>query len=185
MRRLSFPLTALAMALLFGFCVPLSQLDEVTPTLLVMMAIVVAALLLRSETSIAQDLRSLDPVQRCVMTRRIVERTQAYGRLIGVFSFTMAVLLVLTAVGAEEVAHILSPGHERITVGLIGAALGICLAAVPEIARRDLDILRMQKRLIDAPRKKKKPVVAAPLGDNVVRLATGLNRSRPSDRAPF
>lgn len=182
MGRLSFPLTALGMAFLFGRFVPLSELDRLTPTLLITMAIVVAGLLLRSEKTIAHDLRSLDPVQRCRLTRHMVERTQAYGRLIGAFSITMAGLLVLTAVGTETVADALSPGHNQLAAGVIGAALGICLAAVPEIARRDLEIQRMEKRLIDAPRKK--VPAPLPLGGNVVRLATRLNRGPRGDRAP-
>ena len=171
MSRLNFSLAALGMALLFGFHVPLADLDNVAPSLLITMAIVVGALLMRSEKPIGPGLRGLDPVKRCRLTRRMVERSQDYGRLIALFSVTMAGMLALTAVGAQDIANALSQEHQRLMAGVIGAALGICLVAVPEIARRDLEILRMEKRLVDAPRGS----TAASFGsrsDNVIRFST-------------
>ena len=168
MTRFRLFLTALAIGLLFALAVPLSALDRMLPSLLIALAIVVAALLLRAGPTLDADLRGLDPVRRCRLTRRLVERSQSCVRLIALFCITMAGLLVLTAAGAERVALLLSPGHEKMMAGLIGSALGLCLAAVPEIARRDLDLLRLQKRLIDPPGQP-----AAIRRDNVVLLRRG------------
>ena len=92
--------------------------------------------------------KSLDPDKRKDLTESIVKVTTEYGWIIGINAAALIGLVTLSVIGATDAAA--WPDAVRRTIsGAIGGLVALCAARMAYVVWRDIDIVRLQKRLID------------------------------------
>jgi hypothetical protein len=148
-QRLTIYSVGLAAAL-FSLVVPLGRLFDAFQPMIVAGSIVVAAILVRLNRGMPTlDWKSLEANERSKLTQGIVDLTVEYLVILGANATLLITLVSLTVVGKVTVA-----GWPQIfqTIGsaVIGALAVLCVARMTYVVWRDLDIVRLQKRLIDA-----------------------------------
>jgi hypothetical protein len=149
MARVTTIVAVLLAAGLFGWAVPLTRLFDAFQPMIVALSIMVAAVFVRLNRGMPTlEWKSLDPDERKNLTSRIVEVTAEYGWIIGINAFVLAGLVTLTVVGKADAG--LWPGWaRRIGAGGVGGLVTLCVARMAYVVWRDIDIVRLQKRLID------------------------------------
>lgn len=147
-RRITI-LAVLLAASLFGWAVPLQRLFGAFQPLIVALSIMVAAVFVRLNRGMPSlEWKSVDPDERKTLTKRIVDLTIEYGWIIGINSFVLLGLVSLSVVGKEDAA--LWPlWAQHFAAGAVGGLGTLCLARMAYVVWRDIDIVRLQKRLID------------------------------------
>nr|WMC97923.1 hypothetical protein RAR13_04200 [Aminobacter aminovorans] len=140
----------LLLAGLFGWQVPLDRLSGAFQPLLVALSIMVAAVFVRLNRGMPTlEWKSLEESERTRLTQAIVSLAGEYSFIVAVFAATLVLLLALIVIGPTEVA--LWPGRIQQGVsGVIGGLLSLCVARMAYVVWRDFDIVRLQKKLIDA-----------------------------------
>lgn len=145
-------ITIVAMLLaagLFGWQVPLTRLFDAFQPMIVALSIMVAAVFVRLNRGMPTlEWKSADPDERKNLTSRIVELTAEYGWIIGINAAVLIGLVGLSVVGKADAA--LWPAWaQRGAAGAVGGLVMLCLARMAYVVWRDIDIVRLQKRLID------------------------------------
>jgi len=147
-RALTIIVTLLA-AGLFAWAVPLVRLFGAFQPLIVALSIMVAAVFVRLNRGMPTlEWKSLDPEKRRDLTASIVSVTTEYGWIIGINAVTLAGLVTLSVIGATDVSS-WPDGVRRTVAGIVGSLVTLCAARMTYVVWRDIDIVRLQKRLID------------------------------------
>ena len=135
--------------ILFGFEVPLPRLFNAVQPMTVALSIMIAAVFVRLNRGMPTlEWKSIDPADRKGLTSRIVELTTEYGWIIGANALTLALLVSLAAIGKDDAAK-WTPWVQQIAAAGVGALGSLCVARMAYVVWRDIDVVRLQKRLID------------------------------------
>jgi len=134
---------------LFAWAIPLDCLFRALQPLTVALSIMIAAVFVRLNRGMpALEWKSLDPKKRKDLTASIVNVTLEYGWIIGMNTFALVGLVALSVIGATET--ILWPkGVSQAVSGMVGFLITLCIARMAYVVWRDIDIVRLQKHLID------------------------------------
>lgn len=117
--------------------------------LIVALSIMVAAVFVRLNRGMPTlEWKSLDPEKRKDLTAAIVRITTEYGWIIGINAVALAGLVTLSVIGVAE-ATVWPEWVRRATSGVVGGLVSLCAARMAYVVWRDIDIVRLQKRLID------------------------------------
>jgi hypothetical protein len=147
-RALTIVIT-LAATGLFAWAVPLARLFSAFQPLVVALSIMVAAVFVRLNRGMPTlEWKSLDPDKRKNLTASVVRVTGEYGWIIGINSVVLVGLVTLSAIGQADVA-LWSERVQRAVSGAVGGLASLCVARMAYVVWRDVDIVRLQKRLID------------------------------------
>jgi len=149
MARATTIVVTLLVAGLFAWIIPLVRLFEAFQPLIVALSIMVAAVFVRLNRGMPTlEWKSLDPDKRTDLTAAIVTVTTEYGWIIGINAIALFGLITLSAIGAKDAA--LWPEETRRAIaGTVGGLVSLCAARMAYVVWRDIDIVRLQKRLID------------------------------------
>lgn len=149
MARTNTIVVTLVAAGLFAWAVPLVRLFGAFQPLIVALSIMVAAVFVRLNRGMPTlEWKSLDPEKRKDLTSSIVRVTTEYAWIIGINAGALAGLVTLSVVGATEAAA-WPEWLRRVTSGAVGGLVSLCAARMAYVVWRDIDIVRLQKRLID------------------------------------
>lgn len=149
MARLLTTVVTILFAGVFAWAVPLARLFGAVQPLIVALSIMVAAVFVRLNRGMPTlEWKSLEPQKRSELTTAIVAVTAEYAWIIGINASALAGLVTLSVLGAGEAA-LWSDGWRRLASGLIGGLVALCSARMAYVVWRDIDIVRLQKRLID------------------------------------
>lgn len=150
----------LVIGTLFAWLVPLDRLFDAFQSVLTSLSIIAAALMVRlNRTMPTIDWKVLPQESRKQLTKKVVELTEEYlGTLASVVALT-AFVLFLIVVGREHIFGSATgkPNPEiawysvwrRLDSGIFGAAVAFVCARMGYVVWRDLDIVRLQKEVID------------------------------------
>ncbi len=165
----------LIVAGLFAWAVPLMRLFVAFQPLVVALSIMVAAVFVRLNRGMPTlEWKSLDPDKRKDLTASIVSVTTEYGWIIGINAVALIGLVALSVIGAEDVA--LWPEEARRTVAsVVGGLVTLCASRMAYVVWRDIDIVRLQKRLIDGAASKESEEREFALADEKVARIRGAN----------
>ncbi|MEI6558129.1 MAG: hypothetical protein WCO00_06950 [Rhodospirillaceae bacterium] len=138
-----------ATAGLFAWTVPLVRLFDAFAPMITGLSIMVAAVFVRLNRGMPTlEWKSLDPEKRKDLTAAIVRVTTEYGWIIGIIAFVLAGLVTFSVIGKADAA--LWPDWiRRVASSAIGGLVSLCAARMAYVVWRDIDIVRLQKRLID------------------------------------
>lgn len=183
MARAPTIVVTLIVAGLFAWAVPLVRLFGAFQPLIVALSIMVAAVFVRLNRGMPTlEWKSLDPDKRKDLTASIVSVTTEYGWIIGINAAALVGLVTLSVIGAEEAA--LWPEEASRTVaGVVGGLVTLCAARMAYVVWRDIDIVRLQKRLIDGAASKESAELELALADEKVARIRGAN-VRPVEVKP-
>lgn len=135
--------------LLFGWAVPLARLYDAFQPMIVALSIMVAAVFVRLNRGMPSlEWKSTDPERRANLTQKLYELSIEYGLIIAVNFVTLAGLVVLSVIG-KDVAGTWAPWVQRIAAGGVGFMFALSAARLAYVVWRDIDIVRLQKELID------------------------------------
>lgn len=135
----------LAGAAVFWLWLPLDQFLKVVQPMIVALSIMAAGLLVRLNRGMpALDWKSLNVVDRKVLTQKIVELTREYMVVLLVQATTLTALLVLAVKNSQ-----LPTAWQQPMLAIAGGLLALSVARMAYIVWRDHDIVRLQKKLID------------------------------------
>jgi hypothetical protein len=155
----------LACAVVFGQWVPLVRLYGAFQPLTVALSIVVAAIFVRLGRGMPTlDWKSMDLGSRTRLTSAIVALTREYAIITAINVALLAIIVVLTVLGKDEVQATWPPTIQREVSFLVGGSICLCVCRMAYVVWRDLDIVRLQKHLIDASASRE-------AADNEVRTA--------------
>lgn len=150
MARLLTTVTTLFAVGLFAWAVPLTRFFSAIQPLIVALSIMVAAVFVRLNRGMPTlEWKSLDPKRRKELTSSIVTVTEEYAWIIGINAIALIGLVSLTAIGAKEVG-LWPDALRRVGAGIVGGLVSLCAARMAYVVWRDIDVVRLQKRLIDA-----------------------------------
>jgi hypothetical protein len=149
MARATNIVVTLLAAGLFAWAVPLGRLFGAFQPLIVALSIMVAAVFVRLNRGMPSlEWKSLDPDKRKDLTASIVNLTTEYGWIIGTNAVALAGLVTLSVIGTTDAAS-WPDGVRRAVAGTVGGLVALCAARMAYVVWRDIDIVRLQKRLID------------------------------------
>ncbi|MBB5708329.1 hypothetical protein [Sphingopyxis panaciterrulae] len=147
-RKLTILVTCVA-AGLFAWAIALVRLFDAFQPLIVALSIMVAAIFVRLNRGMPTlEWKSADPEERKKLTSAIVGVTTEYGWILGLNATVLAGLVSLSVVGEIDAA-LWPEWVRRVTSGAVGALIALCTARMAYVVWRDIDIVRLQKRLID------------------------------------
>ncbi|HWJ74671.1 MAG TPA: hypothetical protein VNX29_16030 [Kaistia sp.] len=113
------------------------------------LSIMIAAVFVRLNRGMpALEWKSVDPAERRNLTAAVVQVAVEYAWIVAVSGTAVAALLTLSIVGKADAAH-WPEVYQTMTSGLIGAVVGLTCSRMAYVVWRDIDIVRLQKRLID------------------------------------
>lgn len=139
----------LVVAGLFVWAVPLVRLFDAFQPLIVALSIMVAAVFVRLNRGMPTlEWKSLDPEDRKGLTAAIVRVATEYGWIIGINAALLAGLVSLSVIGKADAA-LWPEWVRRLTSGAVGGFASLCAARMAYVVWRDIDIVYLQKRLID------------------------------------
>lgn len=173
----------LAAAGLFAWAVPLVRLFGAFQPLIVALSIMVAAVFVRLNRGMPTlEWKSLDPDKRKDLTASIVSVTTEYGWIIGINATALIGLVTLSVIGAADAA-MWPASASRTAAGAIGGLVALCASRMAYVVWRDIDIVRLQKRLIDGAASKESEAKEIALADDKVARIRGAN-VRPVEVQP-
>lgn len=147
-RNFTIVLTLIA-AGIFAWVVPLVRLFGAVQPLIVALSIMVAAVFVRLNRGMPTlEWKTLDPEKRKDLTASILKVTVEYGWIMAINAFALLALVTLSVVGATEASH-WPIALRKAASGAIGGSIALCIARMAYVVWRDIDIVRLQKRLID------------------------------------
>jgi hypothetical protein len=148
-RILTIGLTA-AMAGVFGWGVPLARLCDAFQPMTVALSIMIAAVLVRLNRGMPTlDWKTLDIDVRKRLTSRIVELTGEYGWIIALNFGLLVVIMTLTIVGASDIKTTWPPWLQRVAAAVVGGGATLCVVRMAYVVWRDIDIVKLQRQIID------------------------------------
>lgn len=182
-RALTIVVTLVA-AGLFAWAVPLVRLFGAFQPLIVALSIMVAAVFVRLNRGMPTlEWKSLDPDKRKDLTASIVSVTTEYGWIIGINAVALAGLVTLSVIDAAEAAA-WPQWLRRVASGAVGGMVALCAARMAYVVWRDIDIVRLQKRLIDGAAARESDERERALADEKVARIRGTNVRPVEVKAP-
>ena len=146
MARLLTIATVVVGAFVFGRWLTSDLFSKILQPLIVALSIMAAALLVRLNRGMPTlDWKSLDSIERKILTGKIVELTKEY---IFVLSIQAVTLIALLVIAVQDAAH-LSTTTQTVILAFEGALVALSVSRMAYIVWRDYDIVRLQKKLID------------------------------------
>lgn len=183
MARVRTIAATLLVAGLFAWAVPLVRLFGAFQPLIVALSIMVAAVFVRLNRGMpALEWKSLDPDKRKDLTASIVGVTTEYGWIIGINAVALAGLVTLSVIGATDAAA-WPDAVRRAGSGAVGGLVTLCAARMAYVVWRDIDIVRLQKRLIDGAASRETDDRERTVADGKVASIRGAN-VRPVEVKP-
>lgn len=183
MARAPTIVVTLIVAGLFAWAVPLVRLFGAFQPLIVALSIMVAAVFVRLNRGMPTlEWKSLDPDKRRDLTASIVSVTTEYGWIIGINAAALIGLVTLSVIGADEAAS-WPEEVRRAVASAVGGLVTLCAARMAYVVWRDIDIVRLQKRLIDGAASKESDERERALADEKVANIRSAN-VRPVDVKP-
>jgi hypothetical protein len=183
MARVLTAVVTLLAAGLFAWAVPLVRLFGAVQPLIVALSIMVAAVFVRLNRGMPTlEWKSLDPEKRKELTTSIVGLTTEYGWIIGINASVLLGLVALSVIGADEAALWPEAGR-RAAAGALGGVVALCAARMAYVVWRDIDIVRLQKHLIDGAAQKEADEKELALADEKVARIRAAN-VRPVEVKP-
>ena len=150
MARLLTVIAVAAAAGLFSWGIPLARLYDAIQPLIVASSIMAAAVLVRLNRGMPTlDWKGSKPEDRNKLTTEIVALSIEYGRIIGVTGMVLIGLVSLTVVGKSDVQTFWPEWTRRLASGAIGGLTMLSVARMAYVIWRDIDVVRLQKTLID------------------------------------
>lgn len=134
---------------LFAWAVPLVRLFDAFTPMITSLSIMVAAVFVRLNRGMPTlEWKSLDPEKRKDLTASIVAVTTEYGWIIGIIAAVLVGLVTLSVIGKVDAA-LWPKWAQRVASGAVGGLASLSAARMGYVVWRDIDIVRLQKRLID------------------------------------
>ena len=134
---------------LFAWLVPASALVSATTTSIPALAIIGAAVFVRLNRGMpALDWKSIDPKRRKDVTNSIYRVSREYAGLLVVIGFLLLLFILLSALGPQGVCELAGP-FKRALAGLAGFLACFVVLRTGYVIWRDLDIVKLQKHVID------------------------------------
>jgi hypothetical protein len=150
MKRIFGALCIIAMATVFGRCVALTSLLDGMPTMITALSIMTAAVFVRLNRGMPSlDWKSIEPQKRGGLTTAIFEVTKEYAQIAALNATLLVILVSLVMFGKEYVSSAWSILTQSVVSSLIGAGLTASIGRMCYVVWRDVDIVRLQKNLID------------------------------------
>jgi hypothetical protein len=164
--------------------VPLVRLFGAFQPVIVALSIMVAAVFVRLNRGMPTlEWKSTDLDQRKNLTASIVSVTTEYGWIIAINAAALLGLVALTVIGPTDAA--LWPAWLQRTVsGAVGGLVTLCAARMAYVVWRDIDIVRLQKRLIDGAVSKESDERERALADEKVANIRSANIRPVEVKAP-
>jgi hypothetical protein len=183
-------LTIFAVAIgagLFGWAVPILRLFDAFQPMITALSIMVAAVFVRLNRGMPTlEWKSVDPEERKQLTSRIVALSKEYGSIIAINAAVLIGLVTLLVVGKTEVAAHWPLWVQRLAAGAIGGTGALCIARMAYVIWRDIDVVTLQKRLIDGTATRESTEIETKSADDKVAMirAAGLRKVEvPSPKA--
>jgi hypothetical protein len=176
-RILTFVVTIVAGGL-FAYAVPLLRLFDAFQPLTVALSIMVAAVFVRLNRGMPTlEWKSLDPKRRANLTSSIVSVNGEYGWIIGINATVLIGLVTLSVIGKVDAAQ-WPEWARRVGSGAVGGLVALCAARMAYVVWRDIDIVHLQKRLIDSSAVQEIDAKERAMADEKVTLIRAAN-TRP------
>lgn len=141
----------LGFAGLFGWGVPLVRLFDAFQSMIVALSIMIAAIFVRLNRGMPTlEWKSLDLENRTKLTGKIVDLSREYGWIVAINTAALAGLVTLSVVGKADVQGRWPAWAQHMVASAIGGGAALCVARMAYVVWRDLDIVKLQKMLIDA-----------------------------------
>lgn len=173
----------LLMAGLFAWAVPLARLFDAFTPMITSLSIMVAAVFVRLNRGMPTlEWKSLDPEKREDLTAAIVAVTTEYGWIIGIVASVLVGLVTLSVMGKGDVG-LWPEWARRVASGAVGGLANLSAARMAYVVWRDIDIVRLQKRLIDGTASREASDQQGKLADDKVASIRGAN-VRPVEIQP-
>lgn len=168
---------------LFAWAVPLVRLFDALAPLITALSIMVAAVFVRLNRGMPTlEWKSLDPDDRRGLTAAILRVTTEYGWIIGIIAVVLAGLVTLSVIGKID-ASVWPGWARRFASGAVGGLVNLCAARMAYVVWRDIDIVRLQKRLIDGTASRELTEQQSKLADDKVASIRAAN-VRPVEVKP-
>lgn len=149
MTRMLTIVGVVAAAGLFGWAVPLPRLFGALQMLNVALSIMIAAIFVRLNRGMPTlEWRSLDPDERKRLTTAVLQLAVEYGWIVGLNATVLLGLTALSVIG-KEAAAMWPDWAQRVAAAVVGALGTLCVARMAYVIWRDIDVVRLQKKLID------------------------------------
>ena len=149
MARLVTIVAVLLMSALFGWAVPFVRLFDAFQPTIVALSIMIAAIFVRLNRGMPTlEWKSADPEERTALTTRIVELAIEYAWIVGINAVTLVGLVTLSVIGKTDATQ-WPDWAQRTASGAVGGIWTLSIARMAYVVWRDIDIVRLQKRLID------------------------------------
>lgn len=169
---------------LFAWAVPLVRLFDAFTPLITGLSIMVAAVFVRLNRGMPTlEWKSLDPDKRKNLTASIVRVTTEYGWIIGIIAVVLTGLVSLSVIGKADAA-LWPVWARRVGAGAVGGLVSLCAARMAYVVWRDIDIVHLQKRLIDGSASREVDEREAALADDKIMNIRGANLRRVEVKAP-
>jgi hypothetical protein len=134
----------------FGWAVPLLRLFDAFQPMIVALSIMIAAVFVRLNRGMPTlEWKSIDPAERKRLTSKIVDLAAEYGWIIAIDAVALIGLLTLAVVGKADVTATWLSWTQRIVSGAIGGVATLSIARMVYVVWRDIDVVRLQKQVID------------------------------------
>lgn len=170
---------ALVVALGFGAWVELPRLFDAFQPMIVATSIMVAGILVRLNRGMPTlDWKGLELDERKRLTEAVVGLNQEYLSILAANAIFGAGLVGLTVTSKPVILTTWSVGTMMIVSGMIGALLAICICRVAYMVWRDVDIVKLQKTLIDAAGERERQKEQEELAKKKVEASKGANLRR-------
>jgi Flp pilus assembly pilin Flp len=172
---------------LMAAAVPFSRLFAATQPMIVAVSIMAAAILVRLNRGMPTlDWKGTDPDDRANLTTKIVEIAIEYARILAIATVALVGLVTVVVVGAPTVDATWPLWAQRIASGAFGATAALCIARMGYVVWRDVDIVKLQKKLIDDAASKEAAEAQAKLAGENVAVMKGENlRKNPYGASQF
>ena len=140
----------LAVAFAFAKWVTIDQLFNSFQPLTVILSIMLAAAFVRLNRGMPSlEWKSLDPEKRSALTSKIVMVSREYAQIVAIDAVIVVAIIVLIAVGKVNLAAAVSTDLMPYLIGGFGLAFALGLFRMGQVIWRDLEIVELQKKLID------------------------------------
>jgi Flp pilus assembly pilin Flp len=168
---------------LFAWQVPFVRLFDALGPLITALSIMVAAVFVRLNRGMpALEWKSVEPDDRRGLTAAILHLTIEYGRIIGIIAVVLGGLVTLSVIGKID-ASLWPEWARRLASGAVGGLVSLCAARMAYVVWRDIDIVRLQKRIIDSSASRESTEQHAKLADDKVANIRAANL-RPAEVKP-
>lgn len=142
--------TMVVIAAVFYRFVDLRLLFNAFPVIVPSMSVVTAAVFVRLNRGMPSlDWKAIAPAKRPNLTSAILEITREYAGLAALNAVILLVIFGLSVTGQEALLAAFSAKPQALISGVLGGLLTAAACRMAYVVWRDVDIVRLQKTLID------------------------------------